>query len=160
MNFIIKILTVINFLIWIGAAVLLWVSVIWDGAPWTFGLFGTGALLIFAIAWSISGQKNLSLKDRFSKTIWQQFVIKVTWANSFAVGVCIILLALIINSKSENNPKEPLVETSESYEIISDIENSKQDEFQNTIDRQEPDEPQEMIGLQEFDDPKETDESE
>jgi len=89
MRFIVSTLTVLNFLAWILLDIICWIL-----TGTTLGLIGIVGFIGFCIAWKISSEATLAVKDYFTKTIWQQFQTKLKWANGIGFIVIFVLICL------------------------------------------------------------------
>jgi len=87
MQFVIRFSTVLNFLAWILFDIFCWII---TGV--TLGLIGIVGFIAFCIAWSISGEATLAIRDYYRKTVWQRFLTKAKWANIAAIIVMVILI--------------------------------------------------------------------
>ena len=77
MGFITSFLFLLNYAVWIAFDIVCWYL---TGS--TFGWIALCGVIVFPIAWALSGEATLSPRDFFWNTDFELFSIKIKWANS------------------------------------------------------------------------------
>ena len=88
-------ITAFLFLINIGAWIFFNV-VCWSLTGPTCGWLALAGITSFLIAWAISGEATLSLRDYFTQTDWELFVTKIKWSNLVSLIVMFFVAAIFL----------------------------------------------------------------
>jgi hypothetical protein len=86
MRFITSFLFLLNAGAWVIFSIICWNL---TGA--ILGWISIAGFIAFLIAWGLSGEAQLSIRDYFRLTEWELFVTKLKWSN----GVCTFIMGFL-----------------------------------------------------------------